>query len=416
MTIKPKTTKTTKKPVAKASETKDTAKTVSTAAKTTDKSTIEKTPAASTSKPIEVKKKSGPVAGVLITLLIFAGLVTGAGVSWNYWWPYVEPLLPKSDFNSDPLVAQLQNRVEELESQQQEKNTLAERELAAFQELEKERAKISEKLAAAITRLESVEASVQNVEQMAVAVSTGGAAAIADSAINQLSERLKTMEMQSRESTDAYSKDQEALANISKRIESLEVSSTSETTRADGESDSIVRASALVLAVGQLRTIVREGRPYSAEMAAVVATVDDEANVQSALDVLERRANAGVIQLGELRANFEAAILEAVRADHQTQESGWINDVLNKLSGLVTIRKIDGLAGLDSVDARISQAQSSLGEGDLVNVISVIEALEGPAAEAFALWLDDARTYVAIEKALDDLYSSVIAQLSSVKG
>ena len=166
MTIKPKTTKTTKKPVAKASETKDTAKTVSTAAKTTDKSTIEKTPAASTSKPIEVKKKSGPVAGVLITLLIFAGLVTGAGVSWNYWWPYVEPLLPKSDFNSDPLVAQLQNRVEELESQQQEKNTLAERELAAFQELEKERAKISEKLAAAITRLESVEASVQNVEQI----------------------------------------------------------------------------------------------------------------------------------------------------------------------------------------------------------------------------------------------------------
>jgi len=234
--------------------------------------------------------------------------------------------------------------------------------------------------------------------------------------IDKLSERLETMEMQNRESTVASVREKEALANISRRIETLEDTTASGLARGDSESDKIVRASALVLAVGQLRTVVREGRAYTGEMAAVVATADDSPEVLVALDILKQHAETGVKQLGVLRAAFEDAILQAVRANHQTQEGGWINDVLNKFSGLVTIRKIDGLPGMDSVDARISRAQSSLGEGDLANVISVIEALEGPAAEAFAPWLEDARTYVAIETALDDLYGSVIAALSSAKG
>jgi len=168
MTIKPKTTK---KPAAKAQDETDASKSLPESKATAAKSAAEKPVSGSEAAPaavsVEPRRKSGPIVGVLITILIFAGLVAGAGVTWKFWWPYVEPLLPQSDFDSDPRVAQLQDRVEELETQQQEKDSLSESELAAFQKLEKERARISEKLAAAIARLDSVEASVKNVEKMA---------------------------------------------------------------------------------------------------------------------------------------------------------------------------------------------------------------------------------------------------------
>ncbi len=433
MTSKPKKTKTTADKTAKAVKDKK-----EKSAKVTDGAAVENEAPSHLDEYLretgvdQQTKSYGPFAGVLITILIFVGLIAGAGVSREVWWPYFEDMLPRSSFESDPRVALLQDRVKELETNQQIKDATSKQEMAAFQDLEKERTRISLALAVALDRLESVEQSVKNVEKMAVAVSSNKASDQAKSAIAELSIRLNAMESQSKTGDGiGTGVNGEVLANISKRVEELETVNM-ETSQHSGMdtvySDNIVQASTLVLAVGQLRSVVREGRAYNAEMAAVLANIETSPgiDVSHALDVLSSRATLGVKQMNALRVSFESAILQAVRAESKTEDSGdgadngnntgWVNDVLNKLKGLVSIRKIDGLTGITTVDARISRAQSSMSAGDLITVIGVIEALDGPAVDAFANWLQDAQTFVAIEKALDDLYGHVIGKLTNVQG
>ncbi len=365
-----------------------------------------------------VKQKSRSSIGMVMIGLVIVGLVIGAGTSRQYWMPQVNALLDRmamdegitdeaAQVDASEQAAQLK-AVEDARSKQ---------EMAAFAEQENARVKVRQDMAVILNRLEGVEGSMRDLKQMAAAVSNNDATEDARSTLNVLTQRLQVIEQRNQADNAARDKDGAALVNITQRINALEAASASNNTaRVMTQGDAIVRASSLVLAVGQLRAIVRQGLPYDGELSAVIATADNRENIQSALDVLAVHAKTGVKQLGVLRASFEDAILDAVKADAAMQQDGWVNDVLNELSGLVVIRKIDGLAGLDTVDARISRAQSSLGEGDLLTVIGVIEGLDQPAAQAFDGWLTDAQSFMATERALDNLYSHVIAQLASMKG
>jgi hypothetical protein len=73
------------------------------------------------------------------------------------------------------------------------------------------------------------------------------------------------------------------------------------------------------------------------------------------------------------------------------------------LMRLVTIRPVGADAEGDHAAARVARAEARLADGDLAGAVAELEGLEGAPAEAAAPWLEQARTRLAAENALQGL-------------
>ncbi len=379
-------------------------------------------------------RKAGPWLGVFIVLILLCALGAGAFVTRDIWWAYVEEYLPQAEVKEDPRVAILMERLGTLETLVEEAG--ADRDLtgASFQELQDAREKLSAELASVMERLEAVEKSLETVEQMAVAVGSEADGVEAQESLQYLVNRVDTLEQsrqevleqtanidevltrlssleeQNRTVDDTLSDKTALLEDVKRRMDSLEAS--------QGNAAGAVSpgASALILAVGQLREAVRVGRPFSAELESLKTVLPEHlsgsSDVGGHVGTLETYAETGVASQAGLRDSFPVISLAALQADQRIEEDGWFAEIANRLSNLVTIRRV-GDASAGTVDARLASAESHLAVGDLNAVIEALSDLTGPGADAIAPWLEQVQATYAAEQALRELNSLAIAQLSA---
>ena len=179
-----------------------------------------------------------------------------------------------------------------------------------------------------------------------------------------------------------------------------------------------LRAAALALAVGQLRQAVAAGSAYGAELRSVSVLGRGDERVSAALDTLAPRAEAGVPTLAALRARFGAIAGTLVHAARGEGGSGWVDNTLDRLGAVVSVRRTGIVAG-DAIDARIARAEAWLANGDLAAAVSEVTELakaSGAAAAAADDWLIEARARLAAERAMADLGSLIVATLSGQAG
>jgi hypothetical protein len=174
---------------------------------------------------------------------------------------------------------------------------------------------------------------------------------------------------------------------------------------------------ATVLAINQLGDALGRSGGYARQLEAVRVIAGENANLAEPLDRLEQWAGAGLSTLGQLQGEFPAVAQRVARTDYQSGGEGWLDDVTNRLTSLVTVRRVgDGALASGGTDAALVQADTALKSGNLAGAVQALEGLQGQAADAASDWLTKARDRVAAEKALADLRLAAIAQLDAARG
>jgi hypothetical protein len=91
---------------------------------------------------------------------------------------------------------------------------------------------------------------------------------------------------------------------------------------------------------------------------------------------------------------------------------GWRAQIVARLRGLVTVRRLDG-AGQSPAEQAVGTAESDLAGGDLSGAITALAELTGPNLTAAEPWLAMARQRLAVETALHQIEMLVTGGLGS---
>jgi hypothetical protein len=415
-------------------------------AKTTTSGTGKKTPAKTKADDSVTEEAAAPApaparkggGGWILILLVVALCGGGAYLTYPQWYPWVAdklPEVPTLDFQQDPRVAGLSDRIAALEKQAGA--SLAKDE--TIQRLEQERERLRQDLGKALARLETVEASMASVREMAEAAARIEETAAAKESLQALSERLSAIE--DRGAAVAGAADAERLSalaaardearKLAERMAELEKSQAQAATeretlaemekrlaavedRPAASQSGTASKGAVLLAVGQLRDAVRLGTAYQREYDAVKALAGADPGIGAALLTLGKAAKTGVPTLAVLREEFGAMASPLVAEARGQAADGWVSKIVAKVGSLVTIRRTDGKGG-DDIEALVARAEQRLAAGDLAGTVEAVDAMKPVSTEAAAMvapWLDRAKTRLAAERALAALHIHAVSSLS----
>lgn len=122
-------------------------------------------------------------------------------------------------------------------------------------------------------------------------------------------------------------------------------------------------------------------RIYILEMPAL-----DQATLSGPVSVLSKYANAGIVDISELRKEFSKAVLEALRSEGISPDAGWWQRTWAKIKGQVVIRRTDG-TGASTLEAVIAEAEAYLATGEVGAALDLISALPIDQSGAFQDWV-----------------------------
>jgi uroporphyrinogen-III synthase len=184
------------------------------------------------------------------------------------------------------------------------------------------------------------------------------------------------------------------------------------------------RATAMVLALSELRGALSVDQPYAARLQAIDSLAGDDADLKAklggALDPLRGLSDRGAPTLAQLQSSFPAnAIAEAANSETAANavgaDAGWSERLINRLSEAVTIRPVGADATGDGPLPRVARAEAKLKSGDLAGAVTELGALQGKPAAAAKPWLDGAQARLAQDQAgaaLDQAATALLAPKS----
>lgn len=178
-------------------------------------------------------------------------------------------------------------------------------------------------------------------------------------------------------------------------------------TKAQSEVQTDSKASAVAVALYNLRRAANEGKPFTAEL----KSVETMSPVPLELGALTARREQGVRNLAQLKETFETAANTAIETENRAPDEGFVGGLWSKTKSLVRIRRVGEVPG-DSTEAILARAQVRLKAGDLRAAAKEAEQLKGPAAATFKPWLDEAQARLAVDETLTRVEASLLAALS----
>lgn len=195
------------------------------------------------------------------------------------------------------------------------------------------------------------------------------------------------------ERTDAAAKLTAAIDAATGKIAGLEkrLDAAQKTVQLAGKTDTVA------LAARNLRDALDGAAPFATELKAFKDLAGDAPVIAAALGGIDPMAATGIATRSDLFARLPAAVTAAVAADRQSAKDGWIDRTITKLTGFVTVRRIDGKGA--GADATLARAEMAARRGDLAATEKEMSGLTGPGAKAAAAWLKAARARLAAERA-----------------
>lgn len=413
--------------------------------------------------PAPAAKRGGGCAGVLWTLVVVALIAVGGFFTRATWWPLVEPhvggLLPATAAGGSELAAKVEGVLADQASLRQSLTALA----GTVKGVE-------DKLAAIESRVDALPAPVAAAGGTAPAATAGQPAVTA--AITGISQKAEALGRQTEtlvKQTETLSRQTETLAKetlavgskaetlagridelarrtesfeaqlaplaeapaaakaLLPRVDALEADSLQTKRLADrfrevetASKETVGRAqhlAASVLAIQQLKAALAASGPFAAQLASAQALARDDADLAAQLAVLDPLAAQGIPSVAILNSRFGATAAAVSRAALATAGESWGERALDRLSALVTIRRVGPAAlAAGGTEGALAQAEEALTAGDLAGALAALEGVQGPGAEALQPWLADARARLAADKAIAEAEGRAIARLREARG
>lgn len=195
---------------------------------------------------------------------------------------------------------------------------------------------------------------------------------------------------------------------LDKRLAAAEAATGALQKERTSAADSSARQAALVLALGRLRAAADAGNPFAAELVTVERLLDSPPPALAAMRV---SAATGAPTVAQLQARFAPLAPGIVRAAATAPDPAWWEAALQRVRGLVTVRRTGEVAG-DSADAIVARTEARLKANDLAAALAELGKLTGPAAQAAAAWRAEAERRRDLDRALADLDAAATAALA----
>ncbi|GAA6155870.1 hypothetical protein NBRC116588_13430 [Pyruvatibacter sp. HU-CL02332] len=264
------------------------------------------------------------------------------------------------------------------------------------------------------TRVAASEEAVQNAAsaERRVAAMEAGVAAIGSQQTTQ-GTQLGTMQAELGALSARADATKDTLAAQSDRLSSLAAADDATearlaTVEARVDRPEAARRAALGIALASLAGAANDGKPFESELAAV----DQLAPGAEQVAALEQAASTGVADASSLLRSFQPAAREAMRAEAAgAADSVWQRFTGNALS-LITVRQTGAVEG-DGLEARLARTEAALSDGDVSAAVAEAAAIEGPAAEALAPWLETARARADVNGLITDMRKSLLTDLAT---
>lgn len=226
--------------------------------------------------------------------------------------------------------------------------------------------------------------------------------------------RLKDQIAQLQQSTASATPAAQSLETISARLDSL-------AQREAGDSQSLRQTlTALQQQLGDLSDRTKNLAQQTQSLPALRAKSDRLGAVLKAADALAAGqplgsladappalaafATAAPPTEAQLRLDYPAAARAAEKAGGPTEtKRGFWAGVWQRVQNLVTLREGDRVIVGDQTSGILADARRLLDAGDLSGAVTVLGTLQGPAAEAMASWVGQAKALIAARQALADM-------------
>lgn len=167
------------------------------------------------------------------------------------------------------------------------------------------------------------------------------------------------------------------------------------------------KAAAAAIAFANLRAAVSDGRPYVAEL----DTIGALAPALGDLGVLPAHAEKGIPTLPELARSFAVSRDNALAAIAPAPDGSLLDTLWASAQSLVRIRRVDEAPAGEGPDPTLARASAALDKGDLAGAVKEIETLDGPARDAFSLWLGQARARLGADSILTRLEGVLLVSM-----
>lgn len=168
---------------------------------------------------------------------------------------------------------------------------------------------------------------------------------------------------------------------------------------------------AMMLAVGQLRSALDQGRAFLAPLTTLASVAGADPALDEAVTMLMPVSTTGVKTRDQLVAEFPNIVRSVREAETIGEEAPWYRRALASVQELVTVRPAPGEVPGTDPDAILARAEGRLDRGNLEGAIDALSELEGRPLAAAAVWIAEARARLDAEIALDRLTEAAIVRL-----
>lgn len=198
------------------------------------------------------------------------------------------------------------------------------------------------------------------------------------------------------------------LATLAPEIEKMEGRVVALEEEAE-DPDAAARA-ALGLALANLARAAEGSGSFETELGVVQTFLPEE----EALGALSTAASAGVPTRAALEARFPSLAQSIFDAERHANEDGWWSRFAANAKSLVTIRRTGEISG-DTTEAIVARMEERLKVHDLGGAVTEAETLSGPAADAAAPWIADAKARLETDRLVRELSARVTEQLAKAR-
>ncbi len=242
--------------------------------------------------------------------------------------------------------------------------------------------------------------------------------------IERQAEALKTLA--AKEDTRAQQQ-KEAMAELVRRVDAVEssraeASSVLRLSDRINDVENLARAMASrhdaslanLLAVVQLRAKAADGLPFDAEIRTARALAEDKDAFDALAGKFVAQAGSGVATTVALRRGFDSLSAAAARAAAAPQGDSILDKTIGRVTGLITVRRIDGKEDGKTTTAILARAETFIDAGDLSGAVKELKTIDAPAvAAALASWIERAEARVALDAALSTLTADALARVAA---
>jgi uroporphyrinogen-III synthase len=172
-----------------------------------------------------------------------------------------------------------------------------------------------------------------------------------------------------------------------------------------------------LLAVVQLRAKAADGQPFDAELRTARALADDKTAFDAVAQGFANAAGQGVATPAALRQGFDQVAASAARAAAAPKGDSLLDKTIARVTGLVTVRRMDGNTDTQSVDSVLARTEAFLNAGDLASAVKEAKSIEDAAvAAALKPWIARAEARVALDAALSTMTADALARVAASAG